>query len=292
MLALVVLLSLAGCGSLAETDSRDPFTVNRTATTTAAGDSSGGDEGIVVSLDSDRNRIGDPATLVGAQERFLDGTSYRVRAVDRVTTANGTILRELIRDGAYAKNRTRYRYVETVRGENVDSPGRTVLFADGDRVYRRQTVANRTTTTLLRDDGGSPFAPSDMGVFRGEQTETLSLAFEAMTVTSVETLESVPRGMEYPVYRLQSTTLASPDRLAPTADTTVENATLDVIVDAKGQVRELVFRYTLLEDGERRVVTNRLAYMALGTTTVDRPTWTENATDASSQTTARSLRNR
>ncbi|WP_435332543.1 hypothetical protein [Haloarchaeobius sp. TZWWS8] len=270
---LVLLVVLAGCGGFADgKTTREPFRVDDTATATATSTDAPDARGpVVVSFDTGENRIENLEILAGQQERFLDGTSYRVTAVSRVVAQNGTVVRELVRDGSYARNRSRYVYTEEATGTAVEETGETTLFADGDRVFRRQSVGNETRITVLRDDGGAPFSPTEMGVFRGEQASVVTLAFETMAVTDVDQLARAPSDADEPLFSVRSDRIANRTLLEGQVGGAVENATLEAIVTQRGFVRELRFEYVVVRDGERRTVTRLLVYRGVGTTTVERP---------------------
>ncbi|WP_267639334.1 DUF7537 family lipoprotein [Haloarchaeobius amylolyticus] len=275
--ALALLVGLAGCGGLADTGTtRDPFSVEQP--TTGSTDATGPGTHAVFDPDPARDRVQNLDALLDSHERVLDGTGYRVTAVYRETTANGTLLRELIREGAYPPNRSRYLYHERAAGTRVGPTQETQLFADGHTVYSRRSIGDRTEVTVLRDSDGTPFSPTDLGIFRGQQTDLLAMAFESVAIDEVERLGHSPRQVEDPLYRLRGDSVRDRSQLSIDADASVRNASLEVIVDSDGLVREFRFSYVTSRDGRPVRVTRRLVYRDVGQTSIERPGWAANVT--------------
>ncbi|WP_435363734.1 DUF7537 family lipoprotein [Haloarchaeobius sp. DYHT-AS-18] len=274
---LALLIALAGCGGLADDGTtRAPFSVEQTAEPTATVTESA--TRAVFDPDPSRDEVGNVGVLLDTHERALDGTGYRVTAVYRETSWNGTVRRELVRDGSYPANRSRYRYYERAEGTTVGPTQETQLFADGHTVYSRRTIGDQTDVTVLRDSDGTPFSPTDLGIFRGQQTDVLAVAFEAVAIESVDRLGHAPRGVDDPLYRLRGDTVRDRAQLSIDADASIRDASLDLIVDEDGLIREFTFKYITTRDGQTVTVLHQLVYRDVGTTSIERPAWTQNAT--------------
>ncbi|WP_439026199.1 hypothetical protein [Haloarchaeobius sp. DT45] len=277
--ALALLVALAGCGGLADDGTtRAPFSVEQTTELTATQSETRAP--VVFDPDPGRDEVGNVGVLLDTHERALDGVGYRVTAVYRETSWNGTVLRELVRDGSYPANRSRYRYYERAAGTRVGPTQETQLFADGHTVYSRRTIGDQTDVTMLRDSDGTPFSPTDLGLFRGQQTDVLAVAFEAVAIDRVDRLGHAPRGVDDPLFRLRGDTVRDRAQLSIDADASIRDASLDVIVDSEGLVREFTFKYITTRDGQTVTVVHQLVYRDVGRTSIERPAWTQNATDS------------
>lgn len=295
-LALVALLVvLAGCGGLAGESSPGPATTPASTTGGTTADatgtttdptttpaSAGPTAGVGGTTDDSDDGGTSSDTGAGTTTAEVAGLAPGI-AEDGVTEpfALARAHADLLRNRSYAANAT-----TVVRFENGSLARRTVetTHRDGESYLFAQRAAGplRRTAfarTELRSDGTTTLAVIEWP--NGNLTYDRLSAPAALVpdagywrndvyglVGSGEfSVETVPGG-DRQRYRLVS------DSIRPVA---VENASVRMVLDDRGFVREYRYAYDRTEDGVATHAVRTVRFSGLGTTTVPRPPWVDSA---------------
>lgn len=272
LVALVVLLS--GCsgvgsgGTGAQSSTMTPVEVpDVTPAPTPTGDA---DRWLAPGL-TDRGVEG--AWLLGrAHEAVLANTSYTSRTVETTRYANGTVrgrIRTTVRatPGAF-----------TTVSIPTGTHARAYPFPDAERV-EVYGVDGRLHFAVTDADGTWYFSfdRADAGV---------PSLYALLSSVETHTAGTVARNGTT-LYRVRATGLADTRRFAVAVGvaangyeaSAVGNVSLRALVDSRGLVREYELDYTLRRDGPDLRVTRRVRYTDLGETSVQRPSWYDEATE-------------
>lgn len=269
---LTLLVVLAGCNGLAPATSP---TVSDEQTASPAVSPTETTPGQEFPPGLTTEGVSEPFALSDAHAAALD-TSYTVREAATIRYANGTVHTNETSNVAVASNDSRYRYTSTVRGTASNfvggGEGTLTAYSNGTVVLQRVEHADNTTYGIYTTSSGDPVRPSEVYHGTPRNAERIVTLFgEAENVSVAERTGGA--------YDLRATLLAV-DAL-DVRGTTIRNVTdveLTATVTADGLVRsyELSLRGTV--DGNAVTVTERTRYSGVGSTTVARPGWYDEAT--------------
>ena len=230
----------------------------------------------------DESGVVAPDALAEAHTDRDDGRSYTLISNRTVRYENGTLRAEISTRIELATDRS---FVVSVATDGPDGPlllgeppASAVYWSNGSTYARALTRDGRTTYNT--------FTPPDQytGTWR-YWTRTVAFGgragYSGQTIREVFT--SVPTtvvGRETrngtTVVRLAGSSAESSDFAAPEIDS-VTNLTLQAAVDTNGLVRLLQYRFDGTVDGEPVVVERTIRYEAVGSTTVEKPSWLDRA---------------
>lgn len=248
---LVVLVGLAGCGSLVG---------ESTPTLTPVGSSTDGIPGLT-------STGVDATALAESHEAVLSETNYTVSVRERISQ-NGTVRRNATRYREVAAGARRYALTRVQRTSGFPSSALAPSIAywyDGTSVVTR--IGNGSGARYDRYPT-SPPGP----LFDPTSHEGIAGIFGAFTLRQVETANGT--------IRLESTGFPRPQS-APTPSFvgTARNASLQALVSPRGYVESYRYEYeanATAVDGSVRV-TRRVQFRDVGATAVSRPAWTARA---------------
>ncbi|WP_227130855.1 hypothetical protein [Halorubellus salinus] len=270
VLAVLAVVVLAGCSSFGDVaTTRDPFDVDEpTGTTTTK---SSADRPPVIAFDPVGNTAPGAFDLVEAHYRTLEGLSYTVQYDHVQRYANGTVLTSDRWTTTFGPNRT--TYVQDRRSTLRNRTAHRELYANGSAVWQRQALDDRDdpTVRLLRSPTGDPVPPTEVSVRAAPGLIEAGLV--ATNVTDVTALDTVPSGVNEPVFRVVANETATPNAFG---DRTVD-VSLTLIVTEEGRIIEYSLERTFVEDGRELQSTTRVQFHGVGRATVDRPDWVPGA---------------
>lgn len=259
--SIVVTLALvfAGCSGFVGQDS--PETVTPAAVPTDGGEYPPGvSEDTVV-----------PPVLASAHARSLARTNFTLVNRQRVTDRNGTTIRESNHTRYVATNNTAYagRFRQT--GTELDTfTTRIDYWTNGSIVaarYDERTNRPRTVQWEVRDDG----PVSDLS----ERRTILGIG-EAVDLAVAERFDG---GVV-----LVGTRFTNPDRLVtPLFVSEPRNASVRMRVRHDGTVEALRLSFDAERSDQRVHVIQEIRVRNVGSTTVEQPAWTANATQRSQE---------
>lgn len=263
LLCLVLLVTLAGCGSL--TDSETPtVSVTPADVPSVAGSAPGiAPDGV------------DAETLASAHDSALAATNYTVTVTEFVTD-DGRRLRNATRRREVARNNQAYTGVRRVNATGIP----TAAAAPYEAYWYNQSV------TLLRFGTGpaTRFQAYDSvppGPFPDPSgRETVRSVLSAFPVRVTDVSPAATSSTNRTRHVLRSRRVAEPDSIpTPAYVGSPENATATVWVREDGIVREIRLAYDAATIGvdDRVRVTLRFRYRQIGNTSVQPPTWAHRA---------------
>lgn len=207
--------------------------------------------------------VTDPSALAAAHAEALDGTSVTFRANYTERGPNGTVRSRTVTTVQFGAG-DRYRYVR-IDGDPRGDVQRVERWSNGERVLERRVDGNDTVQRVLRDADGRPLAPAAALPVEPAARRGIGQVFRAMPTTIAG--QEVRNGTTY--YRVVSTGLATPN---PSA---LRDASLTALVDERGIVHRYRLTYTTDRGGDAGPVhvVATVRFTAIGTTTVECPTW-------------------
>jgi len=243
--------------------------------------------------------VSDPDALLAAHRRVLDADPYTVRAVVRVTDANGTVYSRSAATTRVTERGERYYYVgEFVPSKRSDetlvryeswSDGREILTA---ATRRENGTAGENVTT----DGNTTYrrVPAEYernaGIYGppryGERVRAQVSAVETAVRDRTDTV-----GPTY--YTVAITGVRDPSVLESDRLGNARNVSGRLLVSPKGLVREHRVTFTATTPTGMAVrVVESIRYSSVGWTTVERPPWYDAAiaaTEGTDRTTASAI---
>lgn len=238
--AVVLLVGLAGCGFGTPTATpTEPATPAPVPTT---------GEAAVIAPGVDTNGVYDPARLVDAHASVLANNSYTARLTSVRRLPNGSLQDRYDRRLRVADSE-RFHYTLRVTGT---ADRRVERWRAGPDAYEAVTENGNTTYRSLNE----PAPPTLVSA-----SELLRL-FRFVPARVVDDADGT-------AVRLAG----GPRDLPP-----LENVTYVATVTERGLVRSYTVKYTAVRDGQRTRVTVEATFSAIGETTVDRPSWYDEAT--------------
>ena len=267
VVAVLALVVLAGCSSFGGVSTtRQPFDVEDTTTPSPTPPEP--EEGPpAVSFDPAANTAPNAFDLVDAHYGQLDGRSYTVQ-YDRVQRfANGTVFSSDAFATTFGVDRS--RYVQDRRSTLGNWTIDRQLYANGSTVWSRTRINDSGDASVrrLQAPSGDPVPPANVAVRVARATLQSGLA--ATNVTSVRALDTVPSGVDEPVFAVTANETATPN---PFGDRTLSVSML-LIVTEEGRIVEYELETTFVEDGRRFHTQTRVQFHGVGRVTVDRPDW-------------------
>lgn len=232
--------------------------------------------------------------LANAHAAVLADRSFRV-TTNHTRRTNGTVTAYSSLAGSFDLNTTRYSLTE-IRGGTRNPRSRLDLWTENRRVHARVIQGNETNYRIWQNENGYPARPAEALSFNPVYVEDLPgllVAVESVQITLL-------RGATEPLP--ESYSREPPETLggilgAPPATTTsvfevranlsnaavlgldgfwttnVRNATMTAVVDSNGRFHRYSVRYNTSLLGESFLVTQRVSFEDVGSTTVDRPAW-------------------
>jgi hypothetical protein len=268
VLAVLVLVVLAGCSGFGGvTTTREPFGVADPPTATSADDDGRVDPPPAIGFDPLHDTAPDPFNLTEAHQRTLSGRPYTVTYTYTETYVNGTP--RVTDRWTTTFGPSRSTYLQNRTSSLRDDVLKRQVYANGTHVWGR-TIDPRTgneSVRLLRAADGTSLDPVAATV-RGAPT-AIRTGLVAMQVTDVTKLDTVPSGVEEPLFRVIGTETRTPN---PFGDRTL-NASFTLIVTEDGRIIEYVLERTYVANGVTLHAITRVQYSHVDTATVDRPTW-------------------
>jgi hypothetical protein len=227
-----------------------------------------GDEGVTA-----------PRALADAHAAALADRSYTLRANRTIRYPNGTV-RERLTVHLRLGERRAYLVETATAGPEAPvflgrPPANATFYSDGTIYLRRLSRDGETTYNAFEPVGGAGTWQywARTVPFGGEGANPRSFVlrtFRAVptTLAATETIDGERH------YRLEGNRTTAPFEIEIDAPRAV---TLRATVTAAGLVRELSLSYEGVVDGERVLVTRRVAYKGVGSTSVERPEWADRA---------------
>ncbi|ELZ23203.1 hypothetical protein C475_16179 [Halosimplex carlsbadense 2-9-1] len=269
-IAVALLVVLAGCSALA------PGTDRPTVTPAPAPTDSPLPPGV------ESSGVTGASALAAAHAAALGNSSYTLVTNRTVRTANGSLRSALIVRLALSPGPSRdYHARVSVDGPAAplvigEPPTRAEYWANDEVYLRRRTVDDRTAYSRYDDTdayvGTWSFWLGTAALDLGPETDLRSTlrGFETRVAADSPERERV---------HLVGTTARSDEFVDDPAEVErVENATLHAFVTESGFVESYHVVYdATLDDGERVRVRRSVRFEGVGTTTVDRPSWYDEA---------------
>ena len=265
-----LLVVLAGCSAFAPGPDRATVTPAPVPT----------DSGLPPGVES--SGVTDASALAAAHGAALGDGSYTLVTNRTVRTTNGSLRSALtVRLALSAAPARNYHATVSVEGPAAplvigEPPTHAEYWADEDVYLRRQTIDNRTVFSRYDDTdayvGTWSFWLGTVALDLGPETDLRS------TLEGFET-RVAERSSEDGRVHLVGTTARSDEFVDDPAEVErVENATLHAFVTRSGFVDSYHVVYdATLDDGERVRVRRTVRFERVGTTTVDRPSWYDEA---------------
>jgi hypothetical protein len=267
VLVVLALVLLAGCSSFGGVSTtRQPFDVEDTttpSTTTTDPDK----QPPAVAFDPVADTAPNGFDLVDAHYGKLAGRSYTVQYDREQRFANGTLFSGEEWTTTFGPNRSRYAQDRRSTLRNMTTHRQ--LFANGSAVWEwsRSNDAGEPSIGLVRSPRGDLVPPRNVAV--RAVPRTLRTGFAATNVTDVRALDTVPSGVNEPVFQVVGNETATAN---PFGDRTLSVSML-LIVTEEGRIVEYALETTFVDDGERFHAQTRVQFRGVGRVSVDRPNW-------------------
>jgi hypothetical protein len=209
-----------------------------------------------------------PFVLATAHSNVLENRSYTVRSRHVERYANGTLRTRAVSVTRVAANDSYYYTTNTtgvVPGFGDARHVRLTIWSNGTDRFRALTVDQNTTYDRVSQ------------VFRSDLTNSqrLSTLFVALNTTVTEKIVHENGTTRY---RVKSTGVGVPDSLATIEGVdSMSNVSFTALIAPNGVVYEYTLSYTATLDGKTINVTQEVKFDEVGETTVDRPTWVDEA---------------
>ena len=240
-------------------------------------------------------RVLSPTALGRAHARAIENESYVLTAERTVRYANGTLHSRLALDLAIEADRTFLVHVSTAGpGAPVflgRPPAEAAYWSDGTTYLRRLTRDGETTYNAFGPPStwvGTWSYWANSVPFGGRDNRPST--FYASLFTAVPTEVTGRTTVEdTPVLRIEDRDgRAFSEASFPGGIESVRDLSMVALVDDDGLVRSLDLRYAGNVDGEPVRVHRTVRYESVGSTSVERPSWYDRATNASGGGTAAS----
>jgi hypothetical protein len=291
LLAVVValLLVLSGCNTLQGTDtptaSPTPVPTLQPTSTQPSGATSTDTMGERTTETADPDfsppgispdGISAPFTVASVHGDVLRNDSYTMREFSEIRYTNGTVVTSEHITANIGPDDTRYLYRRTVIGTATallgGGNGTIVNYANGSVVFRKTVVEGTVTGPVLVLDGdGEPASP--MAVNHGANTNRIGTAFSRLSNVSVTRVNDT-------AVRIHATEFV-PDSIRfdarPIHDVSLDSFSATITTD--GFVRTYRYSFEGSLDGHPVMVTRRVRYSDVGTTTVEAPPWYDEAVE-------------
>lgn len=220
-----------------------------------------------------------PRVLADAHATALTNRSYRLRANRSVRYPNGSVREQLTVDLRLGADRA-YLVETATNGPEAPvflgrPPANATFYSDGTTYLRKLTRDGETTYNAFEPVAGAGTWQywARTVPFGGEGANPRSFVLRTFRAVPT-TLAATPTVEGEQRYRLVGNRTTAPfeaDIAAP------REVTLKATVTATGLVRSVSLTYEGYADGERVLVTRRVVYEAVGSTTVERPEWADRA---------------
>lgn len=267
VLVVLALVVLAGCSTFGGVSTtRQPFDVADT-TTPSATTTDPESRPPVVAFDPVADTAPNAFDLVDAHYGKLDGRSYTVQYDREQRYANGTLFSSDEWTTTFGRDRS--RYVQERRSTLGNWSVHRQLYANGSAVWSwsRFNDTSEPTIRLLQSPRGEPVPPANVAV--RAVPSALQSGLAATNVTDVRALDTIPSGVNEPVFQVTANETATPN---PFGDRTLSVSVL-LIVTEEGRIVEYALETTFVEDGQRFHAQTRVQFRGLARVSVDEPDW-------------------
>lgn len=288
LLAFTVVL--AGCGAsvapsgVETTDSAATSTPTTTATKTVAGtltttatpSAASFPPGVI------DDGVDDPLALTNAHAIVLTDSSFEVAMATTERYENGTLrIRKRI-TGTFAQDKNRYvvDYVAPGSGQRMmdSSTGSLSAWANGERIYQRFVIGGPASYQLLYDANGNLREPREHLLADQIDEDRLYVLFSAFDCST----ERVARDVTT-YHRLTSDSISNTAAIAASFDLDeIEHANLTAVVDSRGVIHEYRIEYVGSVDDRTVRGVHEVEYDNVGSVSVERPSWADEAINATS----------
>ncbi|RJT06484.1 hypothetical protein [Halococcus sp. IIIV-5B] len=285
VLVLVLALVLAGCNGFVSDDDTPTEAVTPVAVPT---DEPTPTPTPQLAPGLDETGVTDPVELGEAHAAVLDNRSFTVHSETTVRFANGSTYRHDERIGRFAANRSRYHVSSNGSGS---VPVRNAswysveAWSDGSQVLTAQRIDGNTSYDTQRGLDGSPASVREgyNGFFRFEPG-TGQAVYTVFGATETRFVGETRRNGDR-FYQVTATDVTNPNAFADGGVEELRYPSLRALIAPTGLVREYRLDYTATLDGPgapnetgRTVHVDRwVSYTDIGTTTVERPSWYDEA---------------
>ena len=221
--------------------------------------------------------VTDAFALGDAHASVLDDTSYTMVENSTVVYSNGSIYSRWTTDARLAANDSRYYVVQNGSvGKSVDGTDtyRMALWSDGERALLAEERNNDTSYRSPRSPEGESVPPVEALGPDPTNREAIYAHFGAVE-TRVVNRTTRNDAMLYRVEATEMTSSVAFERVWRNP----RNLSMTALVDSQGLVHEYRLHYTATLNGDTIEVTRRVRYTALGDTTVERPSWYDEAVE-------------
>jgi hypothetical protein len=270
VLVVLALVVLAGCSSFGGVSTtRQPFDV-ADAETSSATTSEPVERPPVIAFDPVADTAPDAFDLVDAHYGALEGRSYTVTYEREQRYANGTLFSSDEWTTTFAPDRS--RYVQNRRSTLGNWTVHRQLYANGSAVWSWSRFNDTTEPTirLVQSPRGDPVPPANVAV--RAVPSALQSGLAATNVTDVRALDTIPSGVNEPVFLVTANETATAN---PFGDRTLSVSML-LIVTEEGRIVEYALETTFVEDGKRFSAATRVQFLGVGRVGVDEPAWVPN----------------
>ena len=229
-------------------------------------------------------QVANPAELGRAHARAIENRSYVLTSNRTVRYENGTLRSRMATRVAVDEGPGFLVRISTMGPEAPvllgRPPARGVYWSDGSTYLRRLTREGETTHVETEPPGtwiGTRSFWTTSVPFGGRNNRPST--YYASVFSAVPTRVSGPTTVDgTATYRIENDgDRPFPDGSFPDQVESVQDVSLVAFVDRDGLVRDLDLRYAGTVEGERVRVEQRISYSGVGSTTVGRPPWYEEA---------------
>lgn len=270
---LIGIIVIAGCSGLI-TDSRDtsqtitPAPVPADTATEARAPIGGGSNSSA--------QVINPESLTKSHAAYLGNSSYTIDVRRAVQFSKGDfiwrrqIIGRLDRNGSFTID----MYLSRRDNENRDGQ-RTMYWSNGRKVLKKSVRNQSINITVIRDDLNDSRNPVSVLPFDPKFERDLLRLLTNTKVANVSR-NTTETNRSTRTISLQTTNRSDLSGITGGAfGTSIENFSASIVLDSRGFVRKYRFKYNLNFGGQPVQVTQLVEFKDIGTTTLDRPTWTK-----------------
>lgn len=215
--------------------------------------------------------VTDAFALRLAHSSVLDNTSYTFYSNTTVRHANGTVFNRIAIRVQSTANHSRYFFTQNGSPVAISGWRGFSLWFAGERVLVTQTNESDTSYSIPRSADGEPVPLHELSFFSTNSAGVGTL------FSSVETrVANRKQRNGTTVYRVVATNVTNPAAFERRWQNP-RNLTLVAFVDSRGLVRAYRLDYTATLSNSTVRISRQVRYTNIGTTTVERPPWYEQA---------------
>lgn len=227
-------------------------------------------------LSDSSDRLFNPESLTRSHVAYLENSSYAIEVRRAVQFSDGDfiwrrgIIGRLDRNGSFTIDMHLSR-----RDIENQSSQRTMYWSNGRKVLKKTGRNKSTNLTVVRDNLTNSSNPASVLPFDPKFERDL------LRLLSNTRVENVSRNSSETASSTKTISLRRTNRsdlsgiTGGAFGTSIENFSATIVLDSRGFVRSYEFQYELNFGGQPVQVTQLVEFKEIGTTTVDRPTWTK-----------------